>query len=512
MRGVTVSNPPSRHAGPPSAEARVSRRNRAETIAGAVYFVVLAAFASLLGTWTDEEYTLATTAHGFIFAWHRAIDFELQAPLYFTLLALWRALDPSLWFARLFSILCATGFFFAVLRLLSRIVPEREPLVPALAIVCNPFVIYCAFDIRLYAMALLLAALGWLAFDVGFVSARSVPARCAFGLLAVVALYTQYFLGFAFVGYAALLVAKGRARALVPYVGVLALCGVAASPLLHIVGSQIGGSGETTASAGSLLRQTLVHPWLDFVLPYERAWDASIRRAPYQALTIALLVLVAFARPRLRPEFGPALLCAVTIEALFVVVVLVFRLDLDTRHFVVLFVPALVAGYALVVTLRRGRYPWVGTLLAWTYGALSLAVLYGQHHQLAQDGDSKGIAAYLAAHAAPGAVVAVFPADAVPVYARQYRGAARLVPFPKALPAKRYDIEAIDVHDEAQAASALAALRHAPQVWLVMLGACEGGVTGYGCDNVLAAVRDGTRVLVERRFYDSRVFKLRIGR
>ena len=488
------------------------RPERAETIAGATYFLVLLAFATLLGTWTDEEYTLATTAHGFAYAWQRAIDYELQAPLYFALLALWRVLDPSVWFARLFSILCATGFFFVLLRLLRRIVPEREPLVPALAIACNPFVIYCAFDIRLYAAALLIAALGWLAFDAGFVSERSTGARCAFGILAVVALYTQYFLGFAFVGYAALLVTKGRLRALVPYAAVLALSGVAALPLLHIVGSQIGGSGETTASAASLLRQTLVHPWLDFVLPYERAWDGYVTRAPYQILTVAYVAIVAFARPRLRPELGAALACAAAIETLFVAVVLVFRLDLDTRHFVVLFLPALVAGYALVTSLARGPYPRLATLLVGTYATLSLAVLYGQHHQLAQDGDSKRVAAYLAAHALPGAVVAIYPADAVPVYARQYRGDARLVPFPKALPAKRYDITAIDVRDESEASAALAGLRPASPVWLVMLGSCENGTKQYGCDHVLAAVHDGTRVLSERRFYDSRVFELEVGR
>jgi hypothetical protein len=488
------------------------RPERAELFAGALYCAVLTAFAAFLGTWTDEEYTLATTAHGFAFAWHRAIVFELQAPLYFALLALWRALDPSVWFARLFSIVCATGFFFALIPILRRAAPERRALLPALGIACNPFVLYCALDIRLYAAALLISAFGWLAFDAGFVSGRSDAARVWFGILAVVALYTQYFLGFAFVGYAVFLLARGRVRALGPYIGVLALSGIAALPLLGIVGSQIGGSGETTASAASLLHETLVHPWLDFVLPYDRSWDALHLRAAYIGVALALALLVAYARPRVWPDLGAAVASAVAIEALFVAVVLLFRLDLDTRHYVVLFVPALLAGYALIAALGRGRYPQIGTLLAWVYGALTLAVAYAQHHQLAQVGDSKRVAAYLASHARAGAVVAVFPADALPVYARQYRGTARLVPFPKALPSARYDIAKIDVNGENEVRSAFAALPAATNVWLVMLGACDDGATQYGCDHVLAGVRDGTEVLNERRFYDSRVFELRVRR
>ncbi len=483
---------------------------RATLVCGAAYFGVLAAVSTVLGTWTDEEYTLATTAHGLSFAWRRAIDYELQAPLYFAVLALWRELDASVWFARLFSILCATAFFFALVPILRRVAPGREPLPAALFIALNPFVIYAAFDIRLYAPALLISALTWLACDAGFISGDGRAARLWFGILAVIGLYTQYFLGFAFVAYAAILAVNGRRRALVRYILVLAIAGIFSLPLVGILRSQIGGSGETTAGALSLLRQTLLHPLLEFIMPYERSWDALHVRAPYIVLVTMLAALSIYARPRLRPTLGAALAAAATIEVLFVAVVLIFRLALDTRHYVVLFVPAIVAGYALVAALERSRRPWLGTLIGWTYAALTLAVLYAQHSQFAQDGDSKRVAAYLAARAERGAVVAIFPADALAAYARQYHGDARLVPFPKAIPARHYDIDAIDVHDEGEALAGFAELRGSPQLWLVMLGSCENGDQQYGCEHVLAAIHDGTRVESERRFFDSRVFRLNV--
>lgn len=482
----------------------------ATLVCGAAYFVVLALFATLLGTWTDEEYTLATTAHGVAFAWQRAIDYELQAPLYFAVVALWREINPSVWFARLFSIASATAFFFALIPIVRRVAPQRKPLWPALAIACNPFVVYMAFDIRLYASALLISALGWLAFDSGFRSGSSTRARVSFGILAVVALYTQYFLAFAFVGYGVVLIATRR-RALVPYALVLAASGIAALPLLRIVRSQIGGSGETAASGLALLPRAL-HPWLNFILPYRYGWDAAHLRVPHIALVLIVLLAIAYARPRLSAAFGSALACTATIELLFIAVVLAFQLDLDTRHYVVMFVPAMVTGYALIVALEEGRRPRIARLVAGLYVALTLAVLFADHHQIAQSGDSKRVAAYLTAHAKRGAVVAVFPADAIPAYARQYHGDARLVPFPKALSRAKYDLSTIDVDDEREALAALARLRAAPELWLVMLGSCDGEGLEYGCGYVLDAVHDGSRILSERHYFESRVFSLEVER
>jgi hypothetical protein len=286
--------------------------------------------------------------------------------------------------------------------------------------------------------------------------------------------------------------------------------GIAAIPLLGIVRSQVGGSGETTAGVASLLRTTLVHPWLDFVLPYDRNWDIHHLRAPYVILVAVLVLLVAYARPRLQPVLGGAIACFVAVEMLFVAIVLLFRLDLNFRHYVALFVPALVAGYALVSAVDARGHRRIAKIVAWSYGVLALAVVYAQHHQLAQDGDSKRVAAYLEARTQPGSIVAVFPADALPAYARQYRGPARLVPFPHALPSGRYDLSEIDARSESEVSRALSSYAGGGPIWLVMLGSCDDGGFQYGCGNVRAAISDGTDVLDERAFYDSRVFELRV--
>ena len=500
------------------AAAGVARRDRPDSaierrtyVVAAAYALLLLATASQFGTWTDEEYTLATTAHGAAHAWRRAIDFEVQAPLYFTLLGLWRKLDGDVWFARAFSILSATALFATLPGLLRRVVPGRDSFWAAVAIAFNPFVVFMALDIRLYAFALLLTAIGFMAFDAGFASGGSARARLAFVATGVVALYTQYFLVFVMIGYGVALAALRRWRRCREYVLVSCAIGVAALPLLAILHAQVGKSGETTATAAQLLRQTALHPWLEFVLPADPALDRYGGRYVYDAIALLLAVLVWRTSPRLTRRSLAALVCAGTIEAIFIAVVLALRLDLEPRHYVALFVPLVLAAYGVYAAVdTKNRI--AGRVLAGTYLALTAFVLVRQYHAFAQMGDTKRVAAYLAAHARPGAIVAVFPADALPAYARQYRGTARLVPFPKALPPDRFDVDAIDVRDEAEATAAFARLRYAPQLWLVTMGSCADGRKEYGCDRVLAAVHAGARIRDEQHFYLATTYDLDVRR
>ena len=118
----------------------------APVVAAIAYLSAGIWIASHFATWTDEEYTLATTAHGAAYAIRRAIDYELQAPLYFAVLAVWRLADPSVAFARLFSLLCAAAFFFALVAVGRRVAPSGNPLPFALLVATNPFVLKAAFD------------------------------------------------------------------------------------------------------------------------------------------------------------------------------------------------------------------------------------------------------------------------------------------------------------------------------------------------------------------------------
>ena len=73
-------------------------------------FALAAGTLSLLvGAWGDEAMALATAGHGPIEAATRAREFELQPPLYFVLLSVWRLLSGSVFWVRMLSVLAVAA-------------------------------------------------------------------------------------------------------------------------------------------------------------------------------------------------------------------------------------------------------------------------------------------------------------------------------------------------------------------------------------------------------------------
>ena len=70
-----------------------------------LHLAVVLPLAYSLNIWADEGSTLYTTQHGVFAAFQHAAADERQAPFYFWVLSIWRTLNSSIFFARLFSII-----------------------------------------------------------------------------------------------------------------------------------------------------------------------------------------------------------------------------------------------------------------------------------------------------------------------------------------------------------------------------------------------------------------------
>ena len=97
---------------------------------------------------TDEAFTLHTTSRTLRYAWDEARSFEMQPPLYFLLMTLWRKLGRELEFVRLFSTLavCLSLVQFQRLSRLLRIGGSWWDL--ALFAAMTPSVIWAAAEAR----------------------------------------------------------------------------------------------------------------------------------------------------------------------------------------------------------------------------------------------------------------------------------------------------------------------------------------------------------------------------
>lgn len=172
-----------------------------------------------LNVWIDEAYSLHTTSGDIGYAFSQAIKFESQAPLYFIILKLWRFIDPSPFFARLFSMICISCAIYLSAKLSARYIPRVRPVWFAVIIAFNPFTIWAAVEIRAYALIILITVLLLLFFFEGYLAESPRKfARYSYITLAVLGLYTQYYVGYLLFANAVLLLLYGKRRMLGTYI------------------------------------------------------------------------------------------------------------------------------------------------------------------------------------------------------------------------------------------------------------------------------------------------------
>jgi hypothetical protein len=472
--------------------------------------VVLGAFGLIAGTDPDEEYALASTAHGLFYGLHRAISYELQAPLWFGVMGAWRTLNQSVFFARAFSLVCLGLACFALRSIALRIRPDRNPLPFVVAVAFNPFAVYAALEIRLYAAAILISALTWIAFDDGFLSGERRAARGWFVALAVVGIYVQYYLGFVIVGgFCGLLLAR-RFTAVRGYIVCGVCVGLASGPALLLARVEAAAVRETLPVMAGFPLRHMAEPLFQFALPFAYTWYQVPAwygfLTAYKVGMVLLVVLFVAGRPRLGPRELGYVGLALGIWCTFLAVEPFLRVRYETpRHFVGLFVPELAAGYALITSLGAEKRRIFAGIMASLYASFTIATLATTYRFLSKAGDWRRVGLYVNARVSKDDVVAVFAPDALPAFLRVYRGAAPVVAFPQALKPETYDPDSYQVDSDEAARRALERIAAGRRLWLVIYGQCKGEVPNYGCVHVAAAAAALAPATPIARFYEGEV-------
>ena len=196
--------------------------------------------SATLGVWQDEAFSLDTKGGSAARTLHQALFFELQPPLYFLLLWAWRRLADGYDWARLLSVACTGAALAALWALARRHLDHRTATAGLPLLAGHPFVLWHATEIRVYALALLLAALLVLAFHDAFL--ESPPerrwARAAYPALAMAAVYTQYYLATLVLAHALVVLLLHRHQ-LAGYVRRMLPAGLAVLPLALVLPRQV---------------------------------------------------------------------------------------------------------------------------------------------------------------------------------------------------------------------------------------------------------------------------------
>ena len=473
----------------------------------ALSLVITLPLAAFLNIWQDEAYTLQTTSHGFAYAFHQSIAFEQNAPLYFLLIVLWRTVSSSVFFLRLFSVICAAIAVALVPALARRYLPKANPAFVTFAVAWNPFLIWAAVEMRVYALVVLFSVLLLLTFYDAFCSSKPSPlAAVAYGACVIAALYTQYYLAFFVAAQAVSLIVYHR-KALAPFLLAAAAAAIAFAPMVLVVPAQVENFEGAFAAPATPLHSLayLARILLRYVFPLLAAHATII----YVVLIVAAGAAAFLSRRRF-VRSGDGLLPFTTICAivLFALGAYIAKVHILNRHAAFLYVPCVLSIFAALTFLRAETARKAATVWFALVSVVSAVALAQTYAPRAKPGDWIRATAYLRAHDRPGQPILVFEAENALPLAYYYRGPNRIIAIPEGVDFRRYDVTHFVVHDEAQLRERIPRTK---EIWFINAGDCASANIQFGCPIVERYLASHYRTEADRAFYGSRVRLLRLA-
>lgn len=478
-----------------------------------LHLLIALPLAYLLNIWIDEASTLYTTEHGFIQAFQNTLADEKQAPLYFWLMSLWREAGDSIFFARLFSVICSVSAITIFSNLARKIFAQRTAIWASAFFALHPYLFWASVEIRVYSSVILLSVLLLKLFFEGYFesdfSARK-KTRIFYIVVSVIALYTNYYLGFLLVGNFCALLATRKWNSARSYFLHMIAVGACFSPLLWTVKSQFAANTSAFQEARSIVTglQLLWNIFLTFALPTEIFTPEEISGLSFLRLwlmrfgLLAIIIFLIRNRRRINEKLiGFGVICATIFLFLLAAYFLLGTGYVVIRHTAVLFAPFviliwLVLEIVVIQPSQKGETKnkfLIGQNAAQILMLVSFAAsfsysLYTLYPNMTKRGDWARIGKFIEQNEKPNQPIIVFwsfDALALPYH---YKGINRIFP----------DEKFFDWENEAQAGSEKSRLREtnfiisrippeAQELWLLTNSSCDSGQMCQPLENFLQA-------------------------
>jgi uncharacterized membrane protein len=483
--------------------------------------------AYLLNIWMDEASTLYATRNGFFHALQNAYADERQAPLYFLILSVWRMFGDSIFFARLFSILAGALAVFFFHRLARRFFDEFAANFITVLFAIHPYLIWASVEIRVYSTVILLSVLLLEFFAEGFLNAEDVSRKGAkaqrkaqifYILIAVVSLYTNYYLGFLLVGgFVALLVLR-RFRAARNYFVQMLVVGACGLPLLWIIGQQFAANTSGFTAEKSILEGlnilwkhtfTLTFP-VEFAPGNEPSVITIIRIWFVRFSTAAIIFLLFKDKFRGVNQKVLAFSAITLVVAIFLLLayLLLGAEYIAFRHVAVLFVPMILfLGLLLTNVLPKKGLIFFVVALALLF---PYSKIYKQYPNFAKRGDWARVAQFIKENEKPNQPIIVFQAyDALslPFY---YKGTNRILPDEKFFDWSAEDSPSSENAFRNQIDFTISKIpTEAREIWVATEEVCQSANTAAACRPLENFLQNNYTVIETKDFYLERVRLLR---
>lgn len=482
--------------------------------------------ARVLNIWMDEASTLYTTRHGFFDALSGACADERQAPLYFLVLSVWRMFGDSILFARIFSVLISAAAIFFFHRLARKFLDEFAAGFIAVLFAIHPYLIWASVEIRVYSTVILFSVLLLDFFAAAYlkneisdkITDSQKKSQFFYLLTAVLALYTNYYLGFLlFGGFAALIVLRRIETARRYFLQMLAV-GACILPLLWIIKQQFaintsGFAAEKSIAEGLRILSNHVYT---LTFPIEGAPDGTpslITALRIWFVRVSFVAVIFFlVKDKFRAVNEKVLLfgtlTTVVVAFLLTAYFLLGAPYIAFRHVAVLFVPlVLFLSVLLTSVLPRSFLIVFAVALALLF---PYSKIYKQYPTFAKRGDWARVARFIEENEKPNQPIVVFQnydALSLPFY---YKGQNQVLPNEKFFDWNAEDLLSSEKAYADQTAFVISKIPPgAPEIWLATEESCQTPETAAACRPLENFLEANYTVIETKDFYLERLRLLR---
>jgi uncharacterized membrane protein len=172
-----------------------------------LYYGIIVYMAIKLNLWEDEVYSLNTSSKSLVYAYTQSFNFELQPPVYFLILTLWRFISNSIIWARLLSLIFVIIAQFLLYNFTLKASGKKIASIISIILLLNPYTLYAILEIRVYALVILLGIVLLISFYYSYYSNNcSIGNRILVIIFAILGLFTQYFIGFLLFSFGVVLI------------------------------------------------------------------------------------------------------------------------------------------------------------------------------------------------------------------------------------------------------------------------------------------------------------------
>ena len=401
-----------------------------------VYAAAITFLSARLNISNDEIFSLDTTSNNLSGVIRQSYNFEGQPPVYFILLSIWRNIDSSVFFGRLFSVLfvgLSAFVFYKFVRLITNEYCSRWIIILFLL---NPYTVWTALEIRLYSF-LLFISLTSIYFLLSYYIKGKSKYLYLFIFSCLVGLFTQYLYVYLIVAFSfAVLVFRGWKAFFKFFLYMLPLGLLFLYSLLHTTDPMALAYINSITNSFTERILMVLHSPQNLILGMHLLLVERIIRWAYLLLFI-LLISYTYIRwyknNKLEntiyfKSFNAILLTAFILLSMVSAFFAITKLDFHDRYLTIAF-PLFISVFLLFQT-----YPLLKrSLIFGTLAVLYIVMLIPQYRYQVKEYDTRSLTKYIAKIEKKDEPICFYHKVLSLQFKFNYNGKNTLVPLPDAL-------------------------------------------------------------------------------